>query len=310
MNDLSLNLSLGLAENIGQLLVPLLLITFFVALFVKICIYYQSRRQLHFLSGVETHTHRHIDGQSPYTAGKRDFHQLVSAILQRTYTDSTIWRPRLVYNRKEDSDIKVLTAVFMTDRGVRELMSDTLKQVRYYTSSGRSSDWDRTANYILSSNPYFTKLFGRLSVVGANRFFTVLPSIFIVVGILGTFLGIVMGLPALATLDPKDVVAAQAILGDFLGSMALAMNSSVFGIVLSVLFTLVNSIMSVNSNMLQTRDKLSQCLALLWQESNAPDEKRNQRAELAEKDRQMIANASPGVSAENIDSNTNQHQAA
>lgn len=294
MNELSQSLALGLASSIGSLLVPLLLVVFAVATFLKICIYYQSRRQMHFMSGLETHVHRHIDGMAPYTPGKGDFHQLVHSVLHRTYTDSEIWRPRMIYNRKEDAEIKLLSAVFMTDRGVRELMADTLKQVRYYNNTGRSSDWDRTSNYILASNPYFNKLFGRLSVTSTNRFLSTLPSIFIVVGILGTFLGIVMGLPALATLDPKDVVAAQAILGDFLNSMAVAMNSSVFGILLSVLFNILNATLSVNATMMKSRDKLSQSLSLLWQEAHAPDDRRKERAELAEKDRHMIESSAPG----------------
>lgn len=294
MNEISQSLALELATSIGQFLVPVLLLAFVVAAFIKVCIYYQARRQLHFLSGFETHVHRHIDGKSPYTLGRGDFHALMHSILQRTYADSEIWRPRLIYNRKEDAEIKALSAIFMTDRGIRVLMSDALKHARYYTNSGRGSDWDRTANYIMASNPYFNKLFGRLSVTGTNRFLSTLPSMFIVLGILGTFLGIVMGLPALATLDPKDVVAAQAVLGNFLDSMAIAMNSSVFGILLSVLFSIINAILSVNATMLKTRDMLSQSMSLLWQEAHAAEDKREHRAELAEKDQEMIATTTPG----------------
>jgi hypothetical protein len=102
-----------------------------------------------------------------------------------------------------------------------------------------------------------------------NNVFSRLPSLFIIGGIFGTFLGISKGLPALKAMDPGNIVAAQATLENFLESMTLAMYSSVVGIFLSVCFTLLNAFMSFNSMYLSLVDRFTQSLELLWKETSA-----------------------------------------
>ena len=82
-------------------------------------------------------------------------------------------------------------------------------------------------------------------------------------------MGISNGLPALKAIDPGNFVAAQATIGNFLGSMTFAMYSSVVGIFLSVCFTVMNAFMSLNTMYLNLVDRFTGSLELLWKETNA-----------------------------------------
>jgi hypothetical protein len=72
----------------------------------------------------------------------------------------------------------------------------------------------------------------------------------------------------LKTIDPGDIVAAQAILESFLESMTFAMYSSVVGIFLSVCFTVLNTFLSFNNLHLGLVDKFTQSLELIWKDTN------------------------------------------
>ena len=63
-----------------------------------------------------------------------------------------------------------------------------------------------------------------------NQFLALLPGLFIIGGIFGTFLGIVKGIPELKELDPTNVESARLVLNHFLDQMAFSMNTSIMGI--------------------------------------------------------------------------------
>ena len=150
--------------------------------------------------------------------------------------------------------------------GAKSLIEDTLKQTRYH-DTGVTPDFKGISKYVFNSNPYFNKLWGVIPIDLTNNVFSRLPSLFIIGGIFGTFLGISSGLPALKTIDPGNVAAAQATLGNFLESMTVAMYSSVVGVFLSVCFTIMNAFMSYNSLYLSLVDRFTQSLELLWKET-------------------------------------------
>jgi len=162
----------------------------------------------------------------------------------------------------------MMDSMFFVEYGAKSLIDDTLKQTQYH-DHGKAPDFKNIVKYIFNSNPYFNKLWGIIPLGLSNNIFSRLPSLFIIGGIFGTFLGISKGLPALKAIDPGNFVAAQATIGNFLGSMTFAMYSSVVGIFLSVCFTVMNAFMSFNTMYLGLVDRFTGSLELLWKETNA-----------------------------------------
>jgi len=248
-------------------LMILMIIVFFVGLILKVLMYYLVRCEFNLTTAFETRTHRYLNKK--YEEGKniRKFHEVVEFILRTTYNELYVARKKQFRKRKGDPSVAVLNKMFLVEDGARSLIDDTLRQTKYH-DVGIVPDFESISKFVFRSNPYFTKLWGVIPVGVVNSALSVLPSLFIIGGIFGTFLGISKGLPALKTIDPGNIAVAQATLGSFLESMTFAMNSSVVGIFLSVCFTITNAFLSLNSTYLRLVDKFTQSLELIWKETN------------------------------------------
>jgi hypothetical protein len=223
--------------------------------------YYLLRSEADFSSAFETRTHRYLNREYQDMGHDRNFHQIVAYLLKKTFNESYILRRKQFRKRKEDPKVNTLNKMFLVETGAKSLIEDTLKQTRYH-DAGKAPNFRNISRFVYGSNPYFNKLWGVIPVGLMNN-------MFIIGGIFGTFLGISNGLPALKEIDPGDIVAAQATLADFLGSMTFAMYSSVVGIFLSVCFTILNAFTSLESVYMGSVDRYTQSLELLWKDTNS-----------------------------------------
>jgi hypothetical protein len=248
-------------------LITIMIIVFFIALILKLLLYYLLKCEFNLSSAFETRTHRYLNNR--YAEGKKlsKFHEVVEFILRKTYNEMYVTRKKQLRKRKMDPSVAVLNRMFLVEDGARSLIDDTLRQTKYH-DRGRTPDFKNISKFVFTSNPYFTRLWGFIPIGVMNSVLNVLPSLFIIGGIFGTFLGISKGLPALKTIDPGDIAAAQLTLSNFLESMTFAMNSSVVGIFLSVCFTIVNAFLSLNTTYLGLVDKFTQSLELIWKETS------------------------------------------
>ena len=250
------------ADNLMMIMV----IIFFVGIILKFLMYYLLKAEYNFSSAFETRTHRFINHEYIEVKKISKFHDAVEFLLKKTFKESYVTRKKQLRKRKEDSTVAVFNKMFLIEVAANSLVNDTLKQTKYH-DSGKVPDFKSITRYVFRSNPYFNKLWGVIPIGLTNNVFTKLPSLFIIGGIFGTFLGISKGLPALKAIDPGNIIAAQSTLANFLDSMTFAMYSSVLGIFLSVCFTVLNAFMSFNSIYLNLVDKFTQSLELLWKDT-------------------------------------------
>ncbi len=247
-------------------LMIIMLVVFFISVILKFLMFYLIKAEYNFSSAFETRTHRFLNREYKEGSNLKKFHDVVKFILEKTFNESYIVRRKMFRKRKEDSKVAALNRMFLVEIGAKSLIDDTLKQTQYH-ESGATPDFKGISKYVFNSNPYFNKLWGVIPIGLTNNVFSRLPSLFIIGGIFGTFLGISQGLPALKTIDPGNIATAQTTLGNFLESMTFAMYSSVVGIFLSVCFTIMNAFMSYNSLYLGLVDRFTQSLELLWKET-------------------------------------------
>lgn len=249
-------------------LIPIMIFVFFIGMILKFLMYNLLRGEANFSSAFETRVHRYLNREYQESETFSKFHEVVDFILNKTFHESYIMRKKNYRKRKEDSKIAMLDSMFFVEHGAKSLIDDTLKQTQYH-DKGKAPDFKNIVKYIFNSNPYFNKLWGIIPLGLSNNIFSRLPSLFIIGGIFGTFLGISNGLPSLKAIDPGNFVAAQETIGNFLESMTFAMYSSVVGIFLSVCFTVMNTFMSLNTMYLGLVDRFTGSLELIWKETNA-----------------------------------------
>jgi hypothetical protein len=259
---------MALIDRGAENLMVIMLIVFFICVVLKFLMYYLLRAEQGFSSAIETRTHRYLNNEYEESKSITRFHNLVEFILKKAFAETYVSRRKQHRKRKGDPSAAVLSKAFMVEVAAQNLIDDTLKQTRYH-DSGNTPDFNDLAKYVFRSNPYFNRLWGLIPIGLANSVFAILPSLFIIGGIFGTFLGISKGLPSLKTIDPGNLLAAQATLETFLESMTFAMYSSVVGIFLSVCFTVLNTLMSYNGVYINLVDKFINSLDLMWKETNS-----------------------------------------
>ena len=249
-------------------LLMIMTIVFFVGIILKFLMYYLLKAEHNFSAAIETRTHRYLNNEYQESKKINKFHELVEFILRKSFNEMYVSRKKQYRKRKGDPSVAVLSKMFLVEVGAQSLINDTLNQTKYHDAES-PPDIEGISKYVYRSNPYFNRLWGIIPIGVANNIFSILPSLFIIGGIFGTFLGISKGLPALKAIDPGNIVAAQATLENFLESMTFAMYSSVVGIFLSVCFTIVNAFLSFNNIYLSLVDKFSHSMELLWKETNS-----------------------------------------
>ena len=105
---------------------------------------------------------------------------------------------------------------------------------------------------------------GLIPVQGTHDVLNILPGIFIIGGIFGTFLGIMGALPELGNMKLEDVEGAKIIMDNFLKSIAFSMSTSIIGILVSVSMTFVNTLFDPEKLFLKTINKYENSMELLW----------------------------------------------
>lgn len=94
------------------------------------------------------------------------------------------------------------------------------------------------------------------------------PAVFVMIGILGTFIGIQQGIPELSLLDPQNAEQTSQSLNAFFGSVSFAMNSSILG----VLFAIILIIFGLIFNWIKTEGypeySIKEGLDQMWEQTN------------------------------------------
>ncbi len=117
---------------------------------------------------------------------------------------------------------------------------------------------------IMDQDTHWSKLMGRLPIDGLSRLIDVLPSIFIVLGVFGTFIGISMALPEIAKIDFSNIDGSGQTLTNFVVNVTFAMKTSIAGIFFSLVLTFLNTLYPIKTMRHRIFKKVEVCLQMLW----------------------------------------------
>jgi hypothetical protein len=117
---------------------------------------------------------------------------------------------------------------------------------------------------IMSQDPNWTKIMKHFSIDGVSRMIDILPGLFIVLGVFGTFIGISMALPEIAKIDFNDLDASAITLNNFVLSVTYAMKTSIAGIFFSLVLTVLNTLYPIKQTRARVFKKVETALQTLW----------------------------------------------
>lgn len=117
---------------------------------------------------------------------------------------------------------------------------------------------------IMSQDPHWMKVLKHFPIDGVSRMIDVLPGIFIVLGVFGTFIGISMALPEIANINFDDLKASEQTINNFVNNVTYSMTTSIAGIFLSLILTVLNTLSPIRQTRARVFKKVETALQMLW----------------------------------------------
>jgi len=239
-----------------------MVLVFFGGIAFRGLVYFTIKREYWFTREFEKRLNAFLS--SPESAGIHSFFMSTKRLMEKTYYE--IFKMRsIMKRRKMDHIADPMDRAFLIQHGSAWLVRDTLKQTRYLKWNNEHPKFLEISKSVFKNNPCFNKVFGIIPITGINDILNILPGLFIVGGIFGTFLGITKALPELQAMDITNPEATKEVMKEFLARIAFAMHTSIVGIMLSVAMTLINAILSPEKVFAHTVEKFEMALSNLWQ---------------------------------------------
>jgi hypothetical protein len=243
------------------IIMPMMFIGFFLACALRALIYYTVKREEFFAKEFEKRVNAHLEADSHI--GSRSFFVVCKRLLEKTYYEMFELRA-IMKRRKVDHILEPSDRVFLVQQGMAYLVKDTLKELKFVKYDGIRPPLLDMVKGVFATNPCFTRVFGYLPVSVFNDLLNIIPGLFIVGGIFGTFLGIMQALPELGAMDIRDPESTKLVMDTFLAKIAFSMSTSTVGIMLSVTMTVYNNFFSPERLFVKIVDRFERSLFRLW----------------------------------------------
>lgn len=249
---------------------------FVIGAFFRAMIYYTVRRHEWFSREFEKRVNRFMEGETPGKVENVSFYVLSKRMLERTYYEVFEVRDRMK-RRKPDAIMSWSDRLFLIKQGCAWLVKDILKQLKFLKWTEETPKLLNITKATFHHNPCFNRVFGVIPMAGLNDLISILPGLFVVAGILGTFIGIASGLSDLGGMNLQDLENTKNIMDKFLHEISFAMKSSIVGIVFSLSSHILNTIMSPERSYVSMIDRFESSMDLLWYRSDNNDFPRDEK---------------------------------
>ncbi|MCB9025265.1 MAG: hypothetical protein H6625_03035 [Bdellovibrionaceae bacterium] len=252
-----------------DILMPTMVFVFCIGAVLRILNYLTLKRQEFFTKEFDKRIDNYLEEieEQPNVS----FFQTAKKLLLITYYE-IFEVTAILQRRKPDMIMSLGDRVFLNKQGFAWLVKNSLKQMRHIKrEENHHPPFLDVSKSVFQNNPAFTKIFGYIPSGFTNDFLNILPGMFIIGGIFGTFLGIMQALPDLSSMNPDDVEGAKKIMDAFLFKVSFSMSTSIIGITLSIGMSLLNTALSADRLFLRTIDNYENCLNRLWNRSTNND---------------------------------------
>lgn len=267
IGDLLLSSLNGTINALGELLIPTMMVVFVTTLVLRWLSYKTVTFHKKFSDSFENTVKNYLDQTNHHL--EKSFYITVKGLLEKTYF--------LSFSRQSDelkrSPQKLMSwqdRLFLVKPGCAWFVKDLSRQVQHlrYERIESQPKLLSLSKSSFSKNPAFNKLFGFLPMSSLHDVLSIMPGMFVIGGIFGTFLGIMRALPELSGMDISNAENSKLVMDSFLLRIAFSMNASALGILLSVLTSFSNTILNPERLYSEMVDSLETSLDLLWHRSH------------------------------------------
>ena len=257
-------------------LIHLMCAVFAIGVTAKLCLWFLKKSQLEFAKHIEKKIYVFLIDKEKSSAEiemtKGNFVGTAREVMHVAYHE--LYEMKVAKMRRKLDYVTALSdRMFLLIEGAKRLNSDVALQLRYSEHAHATPDFEHITAYVTKSNPSYNRLFGLFAVKRLNSLLALLPGLFVIGGIFGTFVGIMQGLPELSNMDLTSAEMTKKTMDAFLVNIAYSMNTSLVGIILCVAMNITNSVFDDEDIEDEFAAKLKSCLVLTWQESSFQQKK-------------------------------------
>jgi hypothetical protein len=246
----------------SDLLMPIMIMALIGGLVFRGLIYYTISREAWFANELEKRASALLESLGRDQLAS--FFVTVKQLLEKNYYELFVVRS-IMKRRKPDSVASLSDRLFLVQHGCARLVQATTKSVRFIRADGVKPRFLAIAKNVFENNRCFNRVFGAIPTGIINDILNILPGLFIVAGIFGTFLGIMRALPELGAMDLADAEGSKKLMDAFLLKAAYAMGSSILGIACSVTLTLFNTACSPEKVFVGAVNRFESVLSSIWE---------------------------------------------
>ena len=239
-------------------------VLFVIGLTARLLVYYTIRREEWFCREFEKRIHNFLVDEDNLKISGLSFFKTTKKYLEKTYYELFEIRS-IMKRRKSDYVTSLSDRLFLIQTGAAHLVKDTLNKIKFLKYNQTQPKFMEISKSVYQHNAAFKRVLGVIPANLVNDMVNILPGLFIVGGIFGTFLGIMKALPALSAMDVGNVEGTKMIMDTFLLKISFSMSTSIVGIVFSVGMTILNSLFNPEKVFVKTVDQYELCLENLWQ---------------------------------------------
>ena len=242
---------------------PIMISAFLAAILLRLLVFYIVKRHDWFSWEFEKRVGRFLKTQDTHKTTEVSYYVLCKRLLEKTFFEVFENREKMK-RRKHDYAMSFTDRLFLVKLGCAWVVHDLLKQIRFLKYSNQPPKLLNITRNVFTKNPYFNSIFNIIPTAKTNEVLNILPGLFVIGGIFGTFLGVMKGIPELSGMDLNDPEKTKSIMDKFLVEVATSMGSSLMGIFFSVCMTMLNTWCSPDRNFVETLDRFENSLDLLW----------------------------------------------
>lgn len=266
---------------------PVMVSAFVLGVVLRLLVYYTVKRHDWFAWEFSKRVGRWLEAESKSVSNNNSFYMIMKKLLEKTFFESFENRDKY-HRRKPDHVMAMSDRFFLVKSGCAWLIRDILKQIRFLKYGTQPPKLVNITKHTFAANPCFNRVFGIIPMVGTNEVLNILPGLFVIGGIFGTFLGVMKGLPELSGMDIQDPEKSKAIMDRFLVEISLSMGASLMGIFFSVLMTLVNTVFSPERMFVSVVDRFENAMDLIWNRAHTNEVPANLQAFNEHRDPQEV----------------------
>lgn len=243
-------------------LIETMSIVFAIALILRFMAYRANKKDQLYYSTFTREIEKRVERDDIGKIELEDIEAYVEGLLDEVAQSLPSRGLRMLKPNKEASGRKIMSV--REYAGGSQSLVHSLKSETNAFKAKQKPNFDQLTHRVMGKDAHWIKLHNLLPIESVIRMIDVLPGIFIVIGIFGTFVGITNALPRIAEIDFNNISTSSSVLSVFVKDVSFAMQTSIAGIAFSLIISFLNTLFPISTIRNAIASELENCLEYLW----------------------------------------------